>query len=250
VGRPRGDLAHPKHRLALGQAGAYIVEYGVSPAEYWRLYEAAGKEERARRYDIGESDQVFKTFSLAFAKVEAANPATADLLRLCALLGPTPIPEEIFLSGAPDLGKRLGLACDAWKALLDMIRPAYHLSLLRRTPESRMVSLHRLVREVIRDAMSDEEQRLWSERAVRAVGCAFPKVEPAGWPACERLLPHALSCFAEIERWDMKLLEAGRLLNQTAYYLIERARYEDAKPLFRRAWKSPNGWRGAVTPIR
>jgi hypothetical protein len=42
--------------------------------------------------------------SLSFEKVEKANPAAADLLRLCAFLHPDDIPEEIFTGGPSDPG--------------------------------------------------------------------------------------------------------------------------------------------------
>jgi tetratricopeptide (TPR) repeat protein len=223
--------------LALSQAGAYIVERSSSPGEYLGEYEARGRELRARRPEVtlSEHASVTTTFSMAFAKLEATSAPTADLLRLSAMLALAPIPEEIFLAGAPELGERLGPACADRTSLIANINIADRMSLLRRSPESRTVILHRVVREVIRDAMTDDEERIWAQRATLAVRRAFPAVKPATWPACERLLPHALSCFSEIERRAITLLEAGLLLNQTGYYLIERARYEEAKPLFRRA---------------
>src|SRR5512142_2342748 len=87
----------------------------------------------------------------------------------------------------------------------------------------------------MRDTMDGAARRLWAERAMRAVNCVFPNVEYSTWPARERLLPHALSCCAEIVRWEMDDPEAARLLNQTATYLTERARYSKAEPLYRRA---------------
>jgi hypothetical protein len=239
--------------LALDQAGAYIVECGVDPAEYRELYEAKGEELRQQHPEFRKLEQptVTTTFSLVFAEVEKTSPETAEFLRLCASLGPEPIPEEIFLDGAPELGERLSQACATRLALLDTIRPAYRMSLLLRSPGSRTVRLHRPVRDGIRDLITTDRKQDFSELAaiaVRAVGRAFPAVTPATWPACERLLPHALSCFAAVERWDIRLLEAGRLLNRTAYYLIERARYDEAKPLLHRALQTTEEIQGRDHP--
>jgi len=77
--------------------------------------------------------------------VEAASPATADLLHLGALLASEPIPEEIFLESAPELGDRLGPACSSRYAFTAMISAAHRLSLLQRDPESRTLMIHRLV---------------------------------------------------------------------------------------------------------
>jgi hypothetical protein len=201
--------------LALDQAGAFIVEGPVSPAECLELYEEEGAKLRAHRGALGDRAPVSTTFALAFAKLEAASPATADLLRLGALLAPAAIPEEIFLEGAPELGDRLGPACSSRYAFTALISAAHRLSLLQRDPQSRTLSIHRLVQDVMRDTMDGEARRLWAEREVRAVDRAFPDVEYSAWPACERLLPHAMSCFAAIVQWEMDDPEAARLLNQT-----------------------------------
>ena len=236
--------------LALDQAGAYIVEKPGSPAEYLELYEGERAKLLADRGAVGDHDHasVSTTFALAFTKVEAANPATADLLRLGALLAPEAIPEEIFLKGALVLGDRLGPACSSRSEFNSMISVAYRLSLLQRDPPSRTLSIHRLVQDVMRGMMDGEARRLWAERAVRTVSCAFPDVEYSAWPACERLLPHALSCFAAIEPWEMDDPEAARLLNQTAFYLKERTRYSEAEPLVRRALAIREAALGPVHP--
>ena len=52
---------------------------------------------------------------------------------------------------------------------------------------------------------------------------------------CGRLLPHALAVASWIERDRMEFAEAGRLLNQTAYYLYERGQYAEAEPLYMQA---------------
>jgi hypothetical protein len=70
---------------------------------------------------------------------------------------------------------------------------------------------------------------------MRAVNAAFPDVEFETWAQCERLLPQALAASQYIEQHQLRSLEAGRLLDQTASYLQERARYTEAEPLYQRA---------------
>jgi tetratricopeptide (TPR) repeat protein len=95
--------------------------------------------------------------------------------------------------------------------------------------------MHRLVQAVLKAAMDEATQGQWAERAVRALNRVFPNIEFANWPLCERLLPQALSGAALIETWGFKFEAAGRLLNQTGGYLNERARHEEAEPLYQRA---------------
>jgi hypothetical protein len=123
-------------------------------------------------------------------------------------------------------------------------------SLARLTPEA--LSVHRLVQIVQRDRLDEGAERRWAERAVDAVEKASPEVEFKNWPLCERLLPHQEVCAGHVTKHDInssraaamadhtwhiiaRRMTAARLLNQTAYYLNERARYGDAETLYRRA---------------
>ncbi|MBA2679460.1 MAG: tetratricopeptide repeat protein [Ktedonobacteraceae bacterium] len=83
--------------------------------------------------------------------------------------------------------------------------------------------------------MDAATEKLWAERAVRAINAAFPDVEHKMWPLCERLLTHALLAAEWIEKYQFIFPAASRLLNQTGVYLYERARYGEAEPLYRRA---------------
>src|SRR5205085_1725773 len=84
--------------LALDQAGVYIEETGCSLADYLRLYQTRRKElmdwPSSLSSDTPEKT-IATTWSLSFQKVEKANRAAAELLRLCAFLAPDAIPVEI-----------------------------------------------------------------------------------------------------------------------------------------------------------
>jgi len=75
---------------------------GCSLSDYQQLYQrhraALLKERRGLVAD--HPDPVASTWSLSFVRVKAANPAAADLLRLCAYLAPDAIAEEIITAGA------------------------------------------------------------------------------------------------------------------------------------------------------
>jgi hypothetical protein len=108
-------------------------------------------------------------------------------------------------------------------------------SLVERDPEAHTLSVHRLVQAVLKDAMDDQAQHQWAERTVKAVNAAFPHIEFANWPRCQRLLPQAQACARLLEQWDLAFAEAARLLNQAGYYLHQRAQYDEALPLYQRA---------------
>jgi tetratricopeptide (TPR) repeat protein len=222
--------------LALDQAGAFIEEMPSSPDDYLDLYRQQGAKLRAERGELAsDHPSVTVTFSLAFNQVEARNKAAADLIRVCAFLAPDAIPEEIFTAGAAELGEHLRPVASDPLEFTKAIQEAARFSLIGRNPENKSLDIHRLVQEVVKDEMDAATRRVWAERAVRVVNQAFPYIEFANWPLCDRLLPHAKTAAQLVEDWKFEFEGAARLLNQAASYLHNRAQYAQAQPLYTRA---------------
>jgi tetratricopeptide (TPR) repeat protein len=237
--------------LALDQAAAFIEEKPSTFEEYQTLYQSERKELLRRRGKLSKDHpSVTVTFSLAFQKVADDDPAAADLLRVCAFLEADSIPEEIFRAEAvlkksiatrvlgyikKIFGGRPSSITESPLGMSDAIEEAARFSLLRRHPEARTLSLHRLAQAVLRDEMDDGARRVWAKRAVRAVNEVFPYVEYSNWPSCDRLIRHAQALAPLIDEYGFDFPEAARLLNQAGYYLYERAQYEEAELLSARA---------------
>jgi tetratricopeptide (TPR) repeat protein/transcriptional regulator with XRE-family HTH domain len=219
--------------LALDQAGAYLEETGCSLLEYQQLYQhhrAALLGER--RGLVNDHPPVATTWSLSFQQIEKRNPAAADLLRMLAYLAPDAIPEEILTAGASLLGPVLApVAANAF-LLNQAIESLLAYSLIRRDSKGKALSVHRLVQAVIQDELEDAERSTWAERAMLAVDAAFPHAEYATWQQCERLLPQAMIATQLIERYQIVGAEVGRLLYETATYLLVRERYSEAEPFY------------------
>ena len=111
------------------------------------------------------------------------------------------------------------------------IEALHKFSLIKRDPDVKTLTIHRLVQVVIKDGMDQDTQRQWAERAVRAVSEVFPSGEYETWTDCERCLPHAQICADYIKQRGMIFPEAAQLLNRTGYYLYKRGQYEQAQPL-------------------
>jgi tetratricopeptide (TPR) repeat protein len=222
--------------LALDQAAAYIEETPSTPAKYLKLYRIEGAALRDRRGKLApDHPSVTITFSLAFAQVEKANPAAADLIRACAFLAPDAIPEEIFTQGGRELGEPLAQAAGnslTWDATVEA---AGRFRLIHRNVAKDTIDIHRLVQEVLKDGMDPTTRRVWAERVVQALNKVFPYVEFQSWPQCERLIPHAIVACRLVEEFGFGSVVAARLLNQGGVYLYGRARYTEAEPLFQRA---------------
>ncbi|HJT59498.1 MAG TPA: tetratricopeptide repeat protein [Ktedonobacteraceae bacterium] len=216
--------------LALDQAGAYIEETRCGLSQYLKLYGLRRKELLMRRghFPIDHPTSAAATWSLSFQQVEQESLTAADLLRLLAFLDPEVIPEEIILSGAAELGPSLGVVASDPLQIDTLFELLLRYSLIRRTPETKSLSIHRLVQAVLKDDMDRATQRLWAERAIRAVNQAFPNVELETWERCQRCLPHVLICAASTEEYGLAFPEAARLFNEAASYLGTHARYGQA----------------------
>ena len=225
--------------LALEQAAAYIVATRATFQRYLESYRTGGLARlEARRPALGRYPKsVATTWAANFEAVQADSEAAADVLRLSAFLAPDAIPFELLTRGVSQLGPALEAALSSADPLVvrDVLLALDRFSLVRVDGERETFGIHRIVQEVLKHAMADALRRLWAERAVRAVNQAFPAVEYANWPLCDRLLPQALAVVPWIERDRMEFAEAGRLLNATASYLHERGQYADAEPLYKQA---------------
>src|SRR6266480_6136977 len=183
--------------LALDQAGAYIEDTQCGLTDYLHLFQIRQEEllQRRGKLTTDHPDSVSTTWSLAFEKVQQANVAAADLLRLCTFLDPDIIQEEIITKGASELGSVLQpVAADPIK-LNDAIGTLLSYSLVRRNPDHTL-SIHRLVQVVLKHSMNKSVQRRWAERAVRAVYQAFPVVDYGNWLRCQEYIPQVLTCNA------------------------------------------------------
>jgi tetratricopeptide (TPR) repeat protein/DNA-binding CsgD family transcriptional regulator/transcriptional regulator with XRE-family HTH domain len=225
--------------LALDQAGAYLEETGCDSQQYVDLYQSRRADLLGQRGGVvwDHPDPVATTWALSFASVESRSPLAADLLRLCAVLHPEAMPEELFLQGAAHLGPVLApMETDAL-AFNQALAVIGSYSLLRRSGREHTLSMHPLVQAVLRDTMTIQERDQWAERAIAALNAVFPEVRDQvwkHWDQCARLLPHVLTAAAAAST-AMHSLELAGLFTKTADHLFDRAQYEQAEPLYQRA---------------
>jgi tetratricopeptide (TPR) repeat protein len=223
--------------LALDQAGAYLEETGESLSNYLQIYQQGRAALLKRRGGLKppHPESVATTWSLALQQVERAQPAAIELMRMCALLAPDAIPEELIVEGAASLGPVLQPVATDRTRLNEVLAALLRYSLLRRDSMTQTLSIHRLVQAVILDELDEKTQHLWAERVVQAVSQVFPWDEPAPWPQSQRYLAHALVCQALIQRWNLTLHAAVILLDSASLYLRNRGQYQAAEPLLQEA---------------
>jgi transcriptional regulator with XRE-family HTH domain len=211
--------------LAIAQAGAYVDETGCHLADYLGIYATHRKAMLSRRSRLLRDypETVATTWSLSFQQIEEENPAAAELLRLCAFLAPDAIPENLLIHGATALGADLRATAVDALAFNEALGVLRRYSLVRRSADTNMLSIHRLVQAVLKDNMDQATQCAWAERAIRVVNAAFPEANYSTGAGLEAInqdyLPHVQECAALITQYQLAFPEAADLLYKAGAYL-------------------------------
>lgn len=194
--------------LALEQAGAYIETTGRSVSSYLELYRRYRPEIQRERHGPVPTyrEPVAFAWNIAREVVQDENPASIELLHLCAFLAPYGIPYDIFTNGALLLGPTLGPVAANPVHLDRAIALLRKHSLIknevdRETDISRLI-IHPVLQEVLQDSMDPQTQRRWAQQAVSVVALALPFVD-------RRVLQaHGHRCLTLITHWNIHSPEA------------------------------------------
>src|SRR5271165_5286398 len=210
--------------LALEQAAAYIAKKHFSFSEYrerWKLR----KEEVLAWYD----EQLMKyPRSVAVTwqtTIDQLSQPERKLLDILASLAPEPIP-VLLLEG------KMVDGADARDALAELAS----WSLVRWTADGDGFTVHRLVQEITRQRLPDDQKddSLDLALAILDGGLPAPEWDRKGWQLWEQLAPH---CRTLLNRLQDHVLEpkATQIMNELGLWLNNRAEHGEAEPLYRRA---------------
>jgi len=240
-----GDLP-----LALEQAGAYIETTGIMLTDYQELFQSRRKElwdDETPPPDY--PDSVATTWSIAMEQVNKESPEAADLLNLCAFLAPDGISLEMLSGGAEHLPEPLAATATDRLVMNRAIKVLKRYSLINADGE--FLSVHRLVQAVVRDRLSEDNEKIWAETAVVLLSAAFPfkSDDVQTWPLCSRLLPHALAAVAHAEAQEVAPEKIHHILNLTGLYLWGCAEFTEAKVHLERALTLAEKVYGQENPI-
>jgi tetratricopeptide (TPR) repeat protein len=227
--------------LALEQAGAFLTETRSPLAAYEVSYRAnrLALLERSTPATGDYAASVATTWAMNFSELERASPTAAALLRISAFLAPDAIPLELLVLGAAELGPEVSAALtnvgDDPVVLYQTLQPLTRYSLIELDPDANVYSVHRLVQEHLRASMTEDDQRKWAQRAVRALNQAFPEASFPNWPLCDQLIPHVKLAAGWVAKWGFSIDDAGNLLNEGASFLRMRADYTAAEAMHKQS---------------
>lgn len=185
--------------LALEQSAAYIRASSGNMSRYLALYRERSAELLARGEVADHPASVAATIGLALTRLDQQHPVAAALLRLLASLAPEPVPVDLLLSNAipagqlePGVASVLGALVGDKLAIDDAVAALRRYSLVSPAAD-RMLLIHRLVRAITLSHMQPDASDTWRQAAAMVIEAAIPDdtVQPANWPICAVLMPHA-----------------------------------------------------------
>jgi tetratricopeptide (TPR) repeat protein len=225
-----GDLP-----LALEQAAAYLEQTRTSLRDYLMLLADRPAELLKLGEPSGHPDTVAASWTLSLQRVQADTPAAADLLTLCSFLAPDDIPRLLPPDHASVLPGPLRAVAADRLAYDQALGTLSRYSLATVTEDS--LAIHRLVQTWVRETLDERTRRQRARDAARLALAAFPADvgDPEQWPACARLMAHALAAADNASRLAADPETTADLLNHVASYLWWRAELGQARQLFERA---------------
>jgi tetratricopeptide (TPR) repeat protein len=229
--------------LALEQAGAYICQRRLSLSAYRSQWQSnrqvvlAWNDPRLMQYDRS----LATTWLTSYQQV---SEAARTLLRRLAWLSPEPIPESLLEVSVPGDPEAAG---DGWEALNQL----EGFSLVNRSAEAPIFSVHRLVQEVGRlwQQQPNEPEPNEVEPALRWLNSAFvgnPQ-DVRSWGVLDPLAPHAKAVAAFADEAEIRE-PTGRLFRQIGELFYTKATYRDVEPLFKRVLAIDEANYGSMHP--
>jgi tetratricopeptide (TPR) repeat protein len=230
-----GDLP-----LAIEQAGSLLADTGMAVDKYLRLL-------TERAHDVLDHDpsgaypqSVAASWAVAFDRLALDDPTALDLLTVVAWCGPQPVP--------------LSLLTDHPAALPEQLRPiatdplvlARCTAILHRRGVAMVsphhIQLHRIPAALLRARSQGSDGTAaagWAASVVRLLDQTAPgdgRIDPGGWPLWRRLLPHVLAAAGREAALDAVPVDATRLLDRAATYLLSRGEPQAAMAAYERTY--------------
>ncbi|HEV2778882.1 MAG TPA: FxSxx-COOH system tetratricopeptide repeat protein [Actinophytocola sp.] len=229
-----GDLP-----LAVDQAAALLADTPLDADTYLAELKARADDLLAQKHDTaGYPVSVAASWTLAFDRLAADDPAALQLLTLLAWLAPEPVPLTLLTEHHHLLPDPLStVASDplAFAATLATIR---RRAMARVAPDSLL--LHRVPAALLRTrTTAPHPDDGWAAAAVHILRAAAPPDpwnSPPIWPVWRQLLPHVLTATDPDRDLDPVIDKVSWLLDYAATYLQTRGEPREACPLFQRAY--------------
>ena len=235
VSRAVGNLP-----LAIEQAAAWLAETGMPAGLYAEWLETQATSALGLNKPLDYAKPVAAAWNLSINRLRERSPASIRLLQILAFCSPGPISATLLYSDAMINSLRPYDMALSKPMLSRVIGEISRFALVKVDQSSNPVQIHRLVQEVIRSQMNEEEQVETRHRVHEILSGARPSQgetdDPANWSTYDIIWPHLSPSVAE-ECDDPR---TRQLLIDWVRYQWKHGEFESALNLGRRL---ENLWR-------
>ncbi|KAH8886973.1 HET-domain-containing protein, partial [Thozetella sp. PMI_491] len=211
--------------IAIVQAAAYIEIHKISTKKYLELLNEQKKKtvtpsdtytrEKAQHHSL--ENPVAKTWLISFDQISYSNTVAADCLFFMSCIDRKDILVDLLPTSSSSETKRT-------------VEILNDYALITKRPASSAVELHRLVHDLMRDYLQDQDLlNQWTQKAITGLAGEFPSPSHENRSRWRRLLPHAK--FALAHSLTGQENEYTILAQKCAMVLHEDGRYEEAEKL-------------------
>ncbi|MGA5818320.1 FxSxx-COOH system tetratricopeptide repeat protein [Kitasatospora sp. NPDC094028] len=230
IAKRLGDLP-----LAVGQAAVWLQETPMRIADYLGELDRALTEmlDRTAMPAADYPHSAAATLRISVEELRRMNAPAAQILEICAFLGPDAIPMRLLYSRAVVRALQLPPRAPRDKlAIGEFLRAISRFGLARTDQGSETITVHRLVQAVLRDQVGEERRAELREVVHAALAAANPGDPdvPADWADYAELLPHLWpsgavdSADEDVRQWiiDSVRYQWKRSLHEAGRELAER----------------------------
>ena len=222
-----GDLP-----LAVEQAGSLLADTGLGVDKYLRLL--AERAHDVLGHDPGQAYplSVAASWAVAFDRLAVDDPTALELLILVAWCGAEPVPLSLITDHPDALPARLQPVAMDPLVLARCIAILHRRGMAVVSPHG--IQLHRIPSALLRARSQQSDGATaagWAATVVRLLDRSAPgnvRTDPGGWPLWRQLVPHVLAAASRDVALDAVPVDATRLLDSAATYLLIRGEHQAA----------------------
>jgi tetratricopeptide (TPR) repeat protein len=217
--------------LAIEQAAAFIRVSLKDISKFMAVYTASREkflhERPAQHWNYPHV--VATTWSMSFGSVKERNRNAAELLNLFAFLNPDGILVEFLERGRDGLCGQLKTLIGEPFEFMKSLGLLEQYSLIRRSDEGRMISIHRLVQAVIRDNLALETEKTFMDMTLAVFLSAFPVFEENKRQICRKYQAQVLGPLHTMSKVQTE--DVAEISNRMAHFLSIDGKFHDAQKL-------------------
>ena len=239
------ELGLHRNTISLWERGEYLPEMLTCIWELAHiLYLSEEELQQLFQARLGTTTIRFlaDAFIPVFAALRERSAAAFDFLRLCAVLAPEFVPDELIMQGAIFLGPHLqSISTDAllWNEIIEVLRT---YSMIQYCHETRSLLISLPVQLLLLHDMAEDEITLWIGRALQALNAAllYPAIEPSlaqRYIAQQQLYyTHIDACTTLMVQRKLSRPEGVQLLLCVGYSLLKSSAFKQAELFLTRAF--------------